>query len=465
MATILCLTSDLSGMLYTGVELARRLAGAGHHLTYASFDGARRTVVNHGLEFVPLPANRYDAFLEADARHDALQRLRHLKSRRATAVESLAVSTLIHTVRRVDPDLILIDGEMHEHVIAASASGVPMVLLNTFVSIWRRPGLPPPHCLVRPGVGWQGSRIGIWLLWRALRLRKRRIALSQMARRVGCDRLSLLRLLARDNGFDYRRETDASQWLIPFTYERLPVLSLHAEEFEFPHRPPVRVHYVGPMLLEERSDERTTDAVRAELETIFERRRKGDGALIYAGFGSFLSTDLDFLRRLLAAVAKRDDWSLVLSLGGRVERADLGRLPERAHAFTWLPQVEVLRHSDVALTHGGINTIDECVLCGVPMLVYCGFETDMAGNTARVVHHGIGLAGDRQRDSPRAIRQRIDRLLSEARFATEVQRLQARYATYAEDRVAERTVESLLARRKPRPPGEDSRPTSTVPTA
>ncbi len=45
----------------------------------------------------------------------------------------------------LNPDLVLINGEMHEHIIAAWAAGVPLALLNSFVSIWRQPGLPPPH--------------------------------------------------------------------------------------------------------------------------------------------------------------------------------------------------------------------------------------------------------------------------------------------------------------------------------
>ncbi len=445
MATILCLTGNLPSMLYPGVELACRLARAGHRLVYASFADAGPTVEGLGLDFLPLEASRYAAFLAADAQAPALERLRRLGSRRRRALGSLAVDGLLAMVRRVDPDLVLIDGEMHEHVIAASAGGRPIALLNGFVSIWRRPGLPPPHRLVRPGVGWKGSRIGIWLLWQTLRLEKWRRAWTHAVWRVGCDRLSLLRRLARDSGFDFRRETDAGQWLIPFTYRRLPVLSLHAREFEFPHRPPERVRYVGPMLLEKRGDDRLTGAGRAELETIFERRRRDGRTLIYAGFGSYFSTDPGFLRRLLEVPTERD-WDLVISLGGRLDPAALGPLPEGVHAFGWLPQLEVLRHADVAVTHGGINTLDECVLSGVPMLVYCGGETDMAGNTARVVHHGIGLAGDRLRDGPRTIRQRIDRLLGEPSFAGNVERLRARYAAYAENRVAERTVESLLAR-------------------
>ena len=48
------------------------------------------------------------------------------------------------------------------------------------------------------------------------------------------------------------------------------------------------------------------------------------------------------------------------------------------------------------------------------------------------------------------IRERIDRLLREPSFRWNVERLRARYAAYAANRVAERTVESLLALPGPR---------------
>jgi MGT family glycosyltransferase len=226
------------------------------------------------------------------------------------------------------------------------------------------------------------------------------------------------------------------------------VLSLHALEFEFPHRPPERVRYVGPLLLESRLDRPMAGEGRAELDSILERRRRAQGErkLIYAAFGSVFSTDLAFLQRLLGVVAERPDWDLVISLSDQIAPTDLGRLPERVHAFRWVPQMSVLKHADVAVTHGGINTIDECVVNGVPMLVYCGLETDMAGNTARVVHHGLGIDGDRRRDDTPIIREHIDRLLDDPRFENNVERLRNCYLAYAEKRVAERAVEALLGR-------------------
>lgn len=440
-------TAGLSGLLYSSVELGRRLRVAGHRVTYVGPIAARELVEHHGLDFLELDPGRYQQFLKMDAAAGKLSRMLNLRRRRIEAARSLELDAFVDAVRDLDPHLVLIDGEMHEHIITLSPGGVPTVLLNTFVSIWRQPGLPPPHHFVRPGVGWKGSPTGISALWLALRWRKWRTAAVQAVRRMGCDRLSILGYLAREAGFDLGRETDNSQWLIPFTYREFPVLSLHALEFEFPHRPPERVHYLGPMVLESRIDRPLTDRSRLELEAIFERRRSsgGETKLIYAGFGSVFSTDLGLLRRLMGVVAERPEWELIISLSDRFSPADVGSVPARVHLFPWVPQIRVLQEADAMVTHGGINTLDECVISGVPVLVYCGDETEMAGSTARAVHHGIGIAGNRSRDSTEVMRAHLDCLLNEPRFADNLQRLQGLYADYVENLVAERVVESLLS--------------------
>jgi UDP:flavonoid glycosyltransferase YjiC (YdhE family) len=444
---VLCVTSGLSGPLYSTVELARRLGADGLRITFAGPDSVRALVEALGLEFLELAPSRYEAFLTEDARRGLFDRLTHLGDRREKAAAAMAVKGLAEAVRDTAPDLVLVDGEMHEHIIATWAAGRPMALLNTFASIWRRPSLPPPHRLARPGVGWTGTRAGMKLQWLDLHLRKRLRTVVRRAQRVGCDRVSLLHLMARNAGFDLARETDDSQWLIPFTYRNLPVLSLHAKEFDFPHTPARNVRYVGPMMLEARLDLAVSERDRAELDAIVERQAANpDRRLIYAGFGSEFTTDLGLLRRLAEAVARRDDWEMVISLGDQAAPVELGDLPPSVHAFRWVPQLKILRHADAAVVHGGINTIDECVLNGVPMLVYCGFETDMAGNTARVAYHGLGIAGDRKRDDAAAMGRHLDRLMTEALFEKNVDRMKTAYEAYAANRVAEQVVADLLAR-------------------
>ena len=448
MATILVGARGLPSLVYPAIELARRLAVAGHRVTFAGDQDREALARHHRLEFQPLEPDRFDAFLEADADTALVRRLRQRHSRLAAARQALAVDGFSAALRRDRPDLVLLNGEMHEHIIAAVGAGARVALLNTFVSIWRQPGLPPPHHIARPGCGWRGSRVGSSLLWNRLRWRKRRRRWKEAFRHAGCDRVSVLHSLGRNFGMDISVDVDAGQWLIPFTWRRLPALSLHALEFEFPHKPPAHVHYVGPMILDARFDPPLPECDRTRLAALLDARRAPGSSrrLLYAGFGSAFSTDATFLRRLAAIVAGRPDWDLVISLSGRLQASALDPVPERVHLFPWVPQMELLAAADAAITHGGINTVDECVISGVPLLVYNGRETDMPGTTSRVVHHGIGIAGDRLRDDPDTIRGHIDRLLHEGGVRTRIERLQRAYAAYVQDRVAEHLVESILAR-------------------
>jgi UDP:flavonoid glycosyltransferase YjiC (YdhE family) len=84
-------------------------------------------------------------------------------------------------------------------------------------------------------------------------------------------------------------------------------------------------------------------------------------------------------------------------------------------------------------------------MSAVPMLIYCGGETDMAGTTSRVVHHGIGIAGDRRRDDVAEMRAHVDRLIADGGVRDRICRLRQACDAYAATKVAERAVESLLA--------------------
>ena len=87
---ILVVTAGLSGLLYSSVELARRLATVGHHVTYAGPATARPLAEQHDLGFLALPPSQYDQFLEADAAAGAIRRLVELRRRRQRAAESMA---------------------------------------------------------------------------------------------------------------------------------------------------------------------------------------------------------------------------------------------------------------------------------------------------------------------------------------------------------------------------------------
>jgi hypothetical protein len=68
----------------------------------------------------------------------------------------------------------------------------------------------------------------------------------------------------------------------------------------------------------------------------------------------------------------------------------------------------------------------------------------MAGITSRIVHHGLGVAGDRRQDDARVIGERLDLVLQESRFRANLARFRTLYEAYATNHVAERAVEAIL---------------------
>ena len=74
---------------------------------------------------------------------------------------------------------------------------------------------------------------------------------------------------------------------------------------------------------------------------------------------------------------------------GKVPPESLGPLPENIRAYSFVPQTEVLRHTDVFLTHCGMNSVNEALYFGVPM-VAMPFMNDQITNAARIVELGLG---------------------------------------------------------------------------
>lgn len=458
MAHVVLITSGIASIANPNIELARRLALAGHCVTYASPDPLRASVEAYGLPFVQLagpgegPANELPA---ASGPHLKalrwLTRLPTIRQRRRQAVAALGAGAFARSARELAPDLLLIDVELHQYIIAARAAGLPVALLSTWIALNKGPGLPPLHRSAVPGQGWSGSPVGIEVAWLQYRAWKRWQRLFQQVRTVGVSPFAVLRHLADEVGFPFRAEVDPDQWLLPFSYRSLPVLCLNARELDLPHAPPPGYHHVGPMIASQRR-EPGGQSVPPELEALLAERTGPSRPLIYCAFGAFFQgDDVSFLRRVVDAVAEHPEWDVVIGLGGRIDAGRLGPLPAHVRAYAWVPQLRVLERADCAVVHGGISTLNECVHFGVPMLVY-PFKrvTDQEGNAARVIFHGLGLVGDRDADDAAQLRRQIERLLGDRSFATAVGRMRDHVRRYEGEGRAEGIVAQLLeAARQP----------------
>ena len=167
----------------------------------------------------------------------------------------------------------------------------------------------------------------------------------------------------------------------------------------FPPQPPIpSMHYVGPMVYENRRELKAEPNTEKTLERLFTVGHLEGRSLIYCGCSTFIKGNREFLQQLVAAVSNHPQWDLVLALGGQFNLDQLGTLPANIHAFNWVSQLQVLKHADCAINNGGINSINECIHFGVPMLVYSLNRFDQNGNAARIDYHHLGMIGDIVKD-------------------------------------------------------------------
>lgn len=108
--------------------------------------------------------------------------------------------------------------------------------------------------------------------------------------------------------------------------------------------------------------------------------------IVYISLGSIIS-NRGFCKECIRAFGCKE-MSVILNTG-RIKPETLGKIPENIYAYSFVPQIEVLEHTDVFLTHCGMNSVNEALYAGVPM-VAMPFLNDQPANAKRVVELGLG---------------------------------------------------------------------------
>ncbi|WP_328726699.1 macrolide family glycosyltransferase [Streptomyces sp. NBC_00259] len=144
--------------------------------------------------------------------------------------------------------------------------------------------------------------------------------------------------------------------------------------------------------------------------------------VLYASMGTVFNADPKLLRTFATALASLGGTVVVST--GNTDPAALGPLPAHVIARRFVPQPEVLARAALFITHGGMNSANEAMDAGVPMLVVPqGADQPLVAR--RVVELGAGLSIPTQDVTEDSVRALAGRLLHDPRFRTAVTTLQA----------------------------------------
>lgn len=146
---------------------------------------------------------------------------------------------------------------------------------------------------------------------------------------------------------------------------------------------PSHFHFLGNIQKEEFSQE----------EFPFHLLEKTKRKVITVSFGSLIPLEdesvIERFKMMSEAVCENLDILLILAVGSEENLRKLGPLPSNTLAFARIPQERVLQYTDLFITHGGMNSLNEALSLGVPMIVI-PHNYDQFMNAQRISQLGLG---------------------------------------------------------------------------
>lgn len=309
------------------------------------------------------------------------------------------------------PDQLLIDAHLGHYYLYLFDYQKYITILSTKLSTRKSSGLPPLNSFHIPkNTIW--SRFLCEFLWFEY---VSVVAFQNLIKRVaflGKEENYFQRRLCKKQGLRWN-DVFEKQNTFFVGLKNIPTIILGSEQLEFARKKrfPEVTYRHWPIQRNEATY--WSDQYRTVREGIQTLKHQADYRVVYCSFGTLSGLNrkqvVAFLPKLIAAV-QGENIILVIATGGMNYNLDINS--DTVFVLPQVPQLDMLSLSDLMITHGGHNSVKECLQASVPMLVYpLNLKVDQPGNAVRVYKAGYGLFGRIHRDSSTGIRHKIKTVL------------------------------------------------------
>jgi zeaxanthin glucosyltransferase len=187
------------------------------------------------------------------------------------------------------------------------------------------------------------------------------------------------------------------------SFSQLAQICQQLPGFDFPHsKLPNCFHYTGPLR------EHFITSVEFPFESL-------DGRpLIYASLGTIQNKRTEVFHTIAAACASLPV-QLVIAHGGALSEEIANQLPGAPLVVNYAPQLEVIQRASLVITHGGLNTTLDALICGVPMVVI-PFVHEQPAIARRVEWTGSGEIVWPKQLNTDCLREAIERVLGNPKY-------------------------------------------------
>ena len=143
------------------------------------------------------------------------------------------------------------------------------------------------------------------------------------------------------------------------------------------------------------------------------RRSGRHRPLIYVTLGTTYFSDAHLFFRSCIEAFRQLDADVVMAVWKYVDVRKLGEIPGNTDIRVSVDQVDILGQCDAALFIGGINTVKDCLMLGVPMVI-CPFFYDNHATAKLIQEAGAGVRIDGYK--PELLREGVLKVLKDPSF-------------------------------------------------
>jgi len=388
---ILFIVPALYGHLAPSLPVAKCLIAKGHTVGYCSGPPAEKMVTSAGIDHF-LPREKYHpAIMEATHVKNIYEYWRKLPKIFTPGIMKEVIEELMAAVETFKPDLLYIDTYDVLAETVAEKLDIPYAHASATVLLYFEKGIPP----VGSGFDIKTPRLNflknLYYFGRTVPYILKTYFNEKKA------------LKSIDPAWTRKNISSVSPYLfLMYTTDSVE----YTRSMFIP-----QIFYVGPSILEPEE---------SELPDFPWEKLDDSRPMVYIATGTLFSEYYkDFYKNTLKALAAENfpvPVQVVMAMGKQELIDELGEIPSNFIVVPYAPQIKLLPRASVVVTHGGVNSVNETLIEGKPMLVvHCGLDRIDMGK--RIVHKEAGLCFGHHETTVEKIRDAILQLLQDEKYA------------------------------------------------
>ncbi|MNO51819.1 Oleandomycin glycosyltransferase [compost metagenome] len=167
-----------------------------------------------------------------------------------------------------------------------------------------------------------------------------------------------------------------------------------------------------------------------------------DKKVLYISMGTVLDHVEQFFNTCIDAFSDFEG-KVVIAAGEKSDFTKIKQAPENFIISPYVPQLEVLNQSDVIITHGGMNSVNEAIHYSVPLVVI-PHDKDQPMVAQRLTELGAGYRLSKDNINVHFLKDAVNEVLSNSEYKEAIQKIKDSFQACGGPEKAIRVIDSFL---------------------